>query len=65
MMTLHLLIFLTGRSHDAAAYRWTEVATSFTRRPDIYFPLDGYIVAGNLFELFYLTPAYNKLCKYC
>jgi hypothetical protein len=35
-----------GRTHDAAAFEWTEVSSIYLRDPDRWFPLNGYIIAG-------------------
>lgn len=37
---------MTGRTHDAGAFRWTEVASIYLSNPQVYFPSDGYIIAG-------------------
>ncbi|KAG2207909.1 hypothetical protein INT47_010893 [Mucor saturninus] len=39
----------SGRTHDAGAFKWTEVYTQFLRQPATFFPLDGYILACYLY----------------
>ncbi|KAG2209278.1 hypothetical protein INT47_005570 [Mucor saturninus] len=40
-----------GRTHDAGAFKWTEVYTQFLRQPATFFPLDGYILADSAYDL--------------
>ncbi|KAG2192315.1 hypothetical protein INT47_007472 [Mucor saturninus] len=40
------------RTHDAAAFRWTEVYTEFLNNPNRYFLSNGYILADSAYPLY-------------
>ncbi|GAA5798822.1 hypothetical protein HPULCUR_004228 [Helicostylum pulchrum] len=42
---------LESSTHDAAAFKWTEVFTVFLRHPQIFFSYEGYILADSSYAL--------------
>ncbi|KAG2233312.1 hypothetical protein INT48_007748 [Thamnidium elegans] len=39
----------SGRTHDAAAFKWTDIFTMYLRNPETFFPSDGYILADSAY----------------
>ena len=40
------MIINLGRSHDAHAFEWSEISSIYLKNPNVWFPLNGYVVAG-------------------
>jgi hypothetical protein len=53
LLALNQLFLFLGRSHDAAAFRFSEIPSVMMQDSRRYFPTDAYIVGDSAYPLSY------------